>query len=720
MSFDDKKFGTIFPVRDGTPTGAANERQMLDSIGGSASFRTRIQKNADGSETMLRTKNGMPQFTTVAPQQAPNEPLYMESGQHYFTAPGSESPDNSKPAEWRFLDIPPVSDYLGQIAPTETSPGEQDNAPLLVDGQDSIAVVHPDKKLVAGFFPSSLFSGKIRLFLQAQYGAKENPSYGLTTDVSGTQGLLNYRYGGKEIQFGMWSHLSVGLFTAPDGTFWLLSISSGGTSNFTVFAYPLVILRRAKRLYAIYKSGAYDATNKPKIEAYLFAHSYIDLTKQILVGGFSGSSGGPLAYGWHFNTSGSEASIVVHELLGKGVSHGESLFSKTMTVSFTYNSGIFQLSSLVTNGGEWTDGAGVYNIFIPENELGSRLVRYSLAADMAFAKPMFSFSGVTVYGFYKDDTWTPITMSRDVSPGGLGESQSFSGLHISSLYAGLFPAWYYASFFNSDGWSYYYKNLSQRWTMDVSVGMLAVNGVSEFGNFVDIVETVGSPGDEGEKNNIHPGLVFSYGGGAGGTTSVAMTQDYAIVDQACVDGEFGRDDYPCAFRSATFTYKKWEYPAWKHHAWALVIPGFDCDAAYIATNTYDSPTGATTYTLRQGPGPHTAVVYGNDWKGGYPYPPTRYEYVGYNTCSQNLPFISVDHTTTPAYAEVEVLCFNSVLSGEKGTPGSSYYGLFIVDISYPYYDRGMYMRTSAGYRYIGSEGVKSPDSVGNIPFVGWA
>lgn len=67
MSFNDDKFGTLFQIRDGVATGAASERKMLDAIGGADSFRTRIQNNADGSTTMLRTKNGQPQFSTTEP-----------------------------------------------------------------------------------------------------------------------------------------------------------------------------------------------------------------------------------------------------------------------------------------------------------------------------------------------------------------------------------------------------------------------------------------------------------------------------------------------------------------------------------------------------------------------------------------------------------------------------------------------------------------------------
>ena len=61
--YDDDNFGGIFPTRTGTPTGSANERKMLDSIGGSEGFRTQQKTNSDGSVTMLRTRDGMPEFS---------------------------------------------------------------------------------------------------------------------------------------------------------------------------------------------------------------------------------------------------------------------------------------------------------------------------------------------------------------------------------------------------------------------------------------------------------------------------------------------------------------------------------------------------------------------------------------------------------------------------------------------------------------------------------
>lgn len=62
--YDDKLIGDVFPTRTGTAQGGATERQMLDSAQGATGIKTRIRLNADGSKTMLRTRYGMPEFST--------------------------------------------------------------------------------------------------------------------------------------------------------------------------------------------------------------------------------------------------------------------------------------------------------------------------------------------------------------------------------------------------------------------------------------------------------------------------------------------------------------------------------------------------------------------------------------------------------------------------------------------------------------------------------
>lgn len=52
------------PTRTGTPTGHANERQMLEKIRDNLGFETSARVRPDGSYTLLRTKGGMPRFIT--------------------------------------------------------------------------------------------------------------------------------------------------------------------------------------------------------------------------------------------------------------------------------------------------------------------------------------------------------------------------------------------------------------------------------------------------------------------------------------------------------------------------------------------------------------------------------------------------------------------------------------------------------------------------------
>lgn len=60
--------GWGFNTRDGVPTGHANERTMLEAIGGRDQIRTKIITNPDGGTTMLRTRGGFPVFTTTETQ----------------------------------------------------------------------------------------------------------------------------------------------------------------------------------------------------------------------------------------------------------------------------------------------------------------------------------------------------------------------------------------------------------------------------------------------------------------------------------------------------------------------------------------------------------------------------------------------------------------------------------------------------------------------------
>lgn len=63
--YKDNKNGSVFPTRTGDAQGGAFERKKLDIVQGASGIRTRVTIHPDGSQTTLRTRNGMPEFVTT-------------------------------------------------------------------------------------------------------------------------------------------------------------------------------------------------------------------------------------------------------------------------------------------------------------------------------------------------------------------------------------------------------------------------------------------------------------------------------------------------------------------------------------------------------------------------------------------------------------------------------------------------------------------------------
>lgn len=91
MSFSDDDDFSLFKTRDGQATGHANERTMLDVVGGQRTIRTQIRDNPDGSTTRLKTRGGFAEFVTTEPKKESPKPkrgpfLYykLASSEHPF------------------------------------------------------------------------------------------------------------------------------------------------------------------------------------------------------------------------------------------------------------------------------------------------------------------------------------------------------------------------------------------------------------------------------------------------------------------------------------------------------------------------------------------------------------------------------------------------------------------------------------------------------------
>lgn len=690
--------------------------------------------------------------------------VYMETGQLGWTYPGGENPTKAEPAAWHFLDIPTDGPFLGRAKTGKKGFGEQPNGQRLTEGMDSRAVGYPKsaypdgatpeemaeidannmelkdayeqstilKKITAGLYPASLYSGKLRAFIQAQYGAAETVSGGgLSVDLTfGTSGSLIY-YGsdGSEVQFGLWSHNSPGLFTAPDGSYWLLTIRNPVGTEYVVTAYRIKHSQQVggflKKLKD--KDEPPSQEDHAKLEAYVFAYSTIDTTNPVEVGTFSGVRGSALAYGWKWKSDGSEAKIVVHELRGTD-NYDNRWASSTMAVAFGYTPPTdtepakITMTASVESGDEWTDGWGYWNIFVPalDPPFGGPIELKSLATNRPAVKEAFSFPTTPVYGYYVDDEWIPVTMTRNVDLGPFPKRyHEYTGpIHWNSEVLpdqldvdarGVIPS--------SASVTYEDHSLSKDMTMTVTVGGTSYDGREAYGDHYFFERSVvGGSNVASPFNNI--------------AASVGDFSSYGT--QPLPDGYPDWFYYSASSVTGTVSMvstESWRFTGGIRDVWVLVIPPGDCEAVYVATNGYigDVVSGVHRTTVAS----MVTSMQGITNLGGTPAVYQSFSFIPWaqanstNSTGFGAPsptdLVAVEDTEPRVYDYTYINCYNALVQGDLGTPSGSYYTLFNADINVPYYNGTMYTYTSAGNRYVMSEGLMSPASVNYLHrFVGWA
>jgi hypothetical protein len=395
MAYDDKD-DTKFPTRFGQATGHANERTMLDELGGANGIRHRQRLGADGVTTHVKTRGGHPHFWNEPLPGSDDEsvsPIYMDSGVVDLLSINPDSPV-SVLASPLYYGTDQDSYYaaeklLGKITPPEiTNPNPP---PDTEPGESFTPVVGGDivgKKDCAAKCPPSMFTGKARLYAQAQLGAPLN-KWGWTLDL-------------PEAQPPRWVHdrtgfvldINVGVYTDDTDKHWLISVSGAG-----VMVTPLKPSKSAKLLIPNLSDPEYSA-DRTQIEAYILAHSAPGSASESF---FITISGLPapymLGYGWKFNWDGSKADIIEHQV------------GFPWTYSMHHRVNIYRnvSSGFTTEANRWT--VDVSDIGGPFEWHNSRFTSVISHPDWTF-NVLYIFgstlgqskaSGVPVYCFYNDE-----------------------------------------------------------------------------------------------------------------------------------------------------------------------------------------------------------------------------------------------------------------------------------------------------------------------------
>lgn len=795
MSYLDKKFGFILPTRTGVASGGAIERSMLDRMCGAQGYRKDFRNNPDGSITMLVTKNGQPQFSTTRPANvAPTTSgysIYLESGTYEWSFPGPLNPERGNAATLHLVQpgIGATVDYMGllKFATTDTrfalgtaSAGEyndlsysdvagEDNDPDMADLQPSLSVGYPvvkttiysspaeiaaaaatnaatkaayedrivEKKLFIAYCNPGLFSGKMRAFMQAQYGAEAEQVFQFRLDTLGESVLFFYHgegYNpGPDIQIGIGPNSYPGItLCEADKTFWLIYFyNPGAGADYQVKAYPIKQRDKVAFWYQYYKNR-YSALSKDirtKLEAYIFAYSYIDTSSPLLVGTFPNTAGGtaaPLAYAWKFNSLGTQAKITTHATVGFSAGTQRwSAFTTTVDISITESSGVhsFGISANTTSGSDWTDGWGVYNIFGPEDPLlaaplSCRSIKIN---NLILVKPDFNFTNVEVYGYYNAlDEWVPVTISRTVDNTPTYRQEMSNVNFAPGVDSTVVDAYVHGYILSSSGWSHIGSANSTSTQMSVSVNGVVFNGTSLYG---DHFSTVGTAGGGTPVISGVPSQPASIGGSDYGGVSPPGYDSYgdgAVWEPFPPASNFIQSRGTCVETTSSWTGSH-------STAWVLIIPCGDCEAAYVTTKTVDANGGGminSNVTTRNG------ITMG--FKRFFPQPTGGFSLESFTPWSDapNMGWFgdgaggstSVDgHALPDHYPGPTVHCFNKYVRDEPGTPTNSYTTLYFVDKDFPFYTYGITTYTSAGGRYSFSDGPKYPATLtGSKTFTGWA
>jgi hypothetical protein len=286
----------------------------------------------------------------------------------------------------------PTGKLLGKINPpglTNPDPPDEGETPKSWKQKPNSAESQArliSKKLAAARCPASIFTGRMRDYIQAHYGTPlDKWRFSLAEGLpSATPGLQS--------NIGTLFTTSTGIAQGNDGKYWFIHVEADG-----VKFYRGKTDAAAKRLIPLLSDDEVSDGDKRRIEAYIFAHTvptedgmqtFTDITIPAMYS---------MGYGWHFNRTGDKADIVVNELRSQGGN------------AYDYKSTHYRLTFQQTGTGAW--GAALSTIEGPTYWKGYRHkhVICEPAWDDGTLSKFGSTLGPTPYGdapfycFYLDD-----------------------------------------------------------------------------------------------------------------------------------------------------------------------------------------------------------------------------------------------------------------------------------------------------------------------------
>lgn len=718
-----KKDDPFNQTRVGPSIGASGERTMLDQVDDTDNYRTIIREHADGSVTLARTRGGWPEFATTKPEaEEPDEVvMFLETGHTELPTAGTAEQfyaNRSRGVGKWWFKTSTAANWLGYIKNTLGEQHAVKNkgvgktiqdgfADELADGMPSPAtsvrlkntgdwvLSMLEKRRSMQLCPASMFSGKMRLYMQARYGALlrttmdiESADYGVKVD-----GITLGNLGG----------VGCGIYTTADNKYRLLRVVGDTVYVFKILpidGYEIEVKKLTTRL-----NKGVDAAEREKIEAYIFAHSKIEPITNPAVQVFAGALPvvNPITYGWSFNWSGQKADIISHEVVGDG---GNAKFHSThyrLTINHSYLAGedvwLFSYATLATD--IWVDGRGSSHIFAPEYMGIGRHYLFSLGIPIA----SIGKSEGNIHCFY--DKSDALVIARYVLSERTGQPNKYvSGATWPGAGGDQSnPACITQSVQQGSG-SVTYTTYTNRIT---GYEAFHVGGEVHGGTFtggLEQVERVDHGGFSGVGASPTVGwyVISPWNSLGGGFGYPVLGQDELFS----MYQSFFADPYSDKYNDASSDYEFYgstreSYPAVSaikvFHS--LVIPYYDA-CAVVVYKQDKTNSGAITFTWSK-TSSNCTVVTDSRWEPfGNPNHPLAIHggTMGPGNDGYSPQYVWQTETRTkdrgpPTYTK-NVRGFHGPNSGPATEPHNVLEDMFIVDISYPYYDDLVWVSENAG------------------------
>lgn len=237
--------------------------------------------------------------------------------------------------------------FAGHIKPGGLAPSFTAKRKAVTPATDPPTWIdHPEddalytKKLMAKTCPASMFTGRLRLYVQAMYG-RPLYDYGGDTSVDPITSTVQtptlaaasmpslvlpaYKHKGDDTVYtAITIDTSAGVFyraEATGGKHWLMLVA-GNALN----VYPLISSRQGESLRKYLNAAPLsdgnplDPDDVEKLEAFILAYCLPDVKNQFSVAASGATAAFSMGYGWHWNWSGSTADVVTSTNFDQGAS----------------------------------------------------------------------------------------------------------------------------------------------------------------------------------------------------------------------------------------------------------------------------------------------------------------------------------------------------------------------------------------------------------------